>query len=104
MSLLWNDSIKLPNGYTETTDPDGFSTKTPIYTVGIPANFLSTTRADKTLANQSGYTADIKIEIVSCNYNDQETLIDEKNSREYDIKETYQEKNKETIQLTCQRR
>lgn len=101
---MWNDSIKLPYGYEETTDEDGFTTKIPSFIGGIPANFKSTTRADETLANQVGYTADVVIEIMSCNYNGQEVLVDEKSDKEYDIKRTHEVYGKETIELTCQRR
>jgi len=101
---MWNDSVKIPNGYTETTDSDGFTTSVPIFIGGIPANFKSTTRADETLADQKGYTADIIIEIMACNYEEQDTLIDEKNGRTYEIKRTHSAEGKETINLTCQRR
>jgi hypothetical protein len=101
---VWNDSIKLPNGYTETTDVDGFILKTPLYISGIPANFLSATRSDETLANQIGYTADVIIEIMECNYSGQNILIDEKDEKEYEIKRSHKAPRKEIIQLTCQRR
>jgi hypothetical protein len=101
---MWCDSIKLPKGYEESTNENGFPVNIPTYTESIPANFLSAKRADKTLANQRGFTADIVIEIMACNYNDQNTLVDEKSEKEYDIIDTYQEKGKDTMQLTCQRR
>ena len=101
---MWNDSIKLPNGYTVVTDDDGFDKKTAIFTDGIPANFKSTTRADETLANQVGYTADVIIEVMACNYDKQSELVDERDRKPYDIKRTHEVYGKETIELTCQRR
>lgn len=101
---MWNDSIKLPNGYITVTDDDGFDKKTPIYIEGIPANFKSTTRADETLANQVGYTADVIIETMACNYSNQSELVDEKDGKTYEIKRTHEVYGKETIELTCQRR
>jgi len=101
---MWNDSIKLPSGYTTTTDKDGFDTSIPDFIDGIPANFKSTTRADETLANQEGYTADLIIEIMACNYGEQKELVDEKNSKGYDIKRSHEVYGKEIIELTCQRR
>ncbi len=101
---MWVDSIRLVNGYNEVTDENGIVTQTPLYSESIPANFLSAKRADKTLANQSGYTADEVIEIMACNYNKQGSLVDDKDNEVYEVKDTFHDRKKETIQLTCQRR
>lgn len=98
------ESIKLPNGYTENIDEDGFPTRIPNYIEGIPASFKSTTRADETLANQSGYTADVVIEIMDCNYNGADILIDESTGEEYEVKRTHKVRGKDTMELTCQKR
>lgn len=101
---MWSDSIKLPVELFDITNENGYDKKIQEFISGIPANFKSTTRSDETLASQVGYTADVIVEIMSCNYNGQKFLIDEKNDQEYEIKRTHEVYGKETIELTCQRR
>lgn len=101
---MWNHSISIPGKIVFTTDDDGFTTEKTTFITGIPANFKSTTRSDETLANQVGYTADLVIEIMECNYSGQDVLTDEKDGKEYEVKRSHVVDKKETIELTCQRR
>lgn len=102
---MWNKSIKLQESSTVTTDEDGFSSSSSTtFLEGIPANFKDTTRYDKMLANQDGYTADQNIEIASCNYSGQKKLYDEENGDEYEVKRTFRADKSMNIVLVCERR
>lgn len=98
------NSIKIPTGYTEREDEDGFVIKEPTYLTGIPCTFLSATRNDEILANQKGYTADMVIETMACNYNGEKEVVDESTLEAYEVKRTFRDYKKGIIQLTCQRR
>lgn len=101
---MWNKSIKLVIGVDITTDEDGFDTEVERYLEGIPANFTDTTRNDELIANQTGYTADQNIEILSCNYNGEKFLYDEENGNKYEVKRTYRKDKSMNLVLTCERR
>ena len=47
-----------------------------------------------------GYNAELVVEILSCNYNNQPLLINCKNNKKYAIQRTF-EVTSEVIQLTC---
>jgi len=95
----WSDTITLVI-YEKTKDKDGFEVKTPIKVEHIPANFKSVTRKEEEHSNKLGYKADVVIEIMKINYSDEETLIDEKNSKTYAIKRTFA-RSSEIIELVC---
>lgn len=103
---MWNGSIKLPIGSEGGgKDSNGFPIE-PVYIFmdGIPASLTDVTRNDEMLASQKGYTADLIVEIMACNYSGQSFLVDESTGKEYDIVRTHQRDKKMTISLTCQYR
>ena len=60
---MWTTSIALPVSNIESQDSAGFVQEDRDYQSGIPANVLDATRNDVLLANSSGYTADVIMEI-----------------------------------------
>lgn len=101
---MWNKSIKLPVSKEEKQDPDGFPEISYKYMKKIPASFTDVTRNDELLAYQMGYTADQTVEIMACNYNGQQFLVDEKTGEIYDIKRAYRQDKSMKVILTCQKR
>ena len=99
---MWNRSIKLPIGKTTVVDADGFGTDEITYMDNIPANFQDLSRNATVLANQNGYNATMSVEIVACNYNGQEFLVDEVNGVIYDVKRTFRKDKGNTISLDCE--
>lgn len=95
----WVDAIKLVS-LTSTKDSDGFEVEVETETDKIPANFISVTRAEEEHSKIMGYNAELVVEILSCNYNNEPLLINCKNNKKYAIKRTY-EISSEVIQLTC---
>lgn len=95
----WRDSIYLVS-YTSTKDSDGFEVEDENKTQEIPANFKSVTRAEEEHSKVMGYTAELVVEIMKCNYDGQEVLIDGDTEKKYAIKRTF-EISSEVIQLTC---
>ena len=51
-----------------------------------------------------GYTADQTVEIMACNYNGQQFLVDEETEEIYDIKRVYRKDKSMKVILTCQKR
>lgn len=103
---MWNSSISLP---VKKNDPqineNGVMTAASYeFLEGIPADFRDCTREDEVLAKQNGYTADLTVEIMSCNYSGQSFLVDETTGDIYDIKRRFQKNKSMRIQLTCQKR
>ena len=80
---MWTRSIKLQRKESRQQDKDGFIREGEVYTESIPANFTDVTRNDELLAAQKGYTADQNVEIMSCNYNGEEYLLDESDGASY---------------------
>lgn len=101
---MWNKSIKLVTETQKNKDKDGYTTKQESYLEGIPAKFLDTTRNDEIVANQIGYNADLKIEIMACNYNGERILYDEETGNRYEVKRSYKPENTGKVQLICERR
>lgn len=101
---MQNKSISLPIRKVRTQDSEGFVHEHYEYMWHIPANFSDTSRNDETLAAQKGYTADVNIEIMACNYNGAAFLIDEEDGHIYDIKRTFKKDKSMKIVLTCERR
>ncbi len=95
----WVDAIKLVS-LTSTKDSDGFEVEVETETDKIPANFKSVTRAEEEHSKIMGYNAELVVEILSCNYNNQPLLINCKNNKKYAIQRTF-EVTSEVIQLTC---
>lgn len=95
----WKDAIYLVS-YTTTKDSDGFPVVVMNKSEQIPANFKSVTRAEEEHSKIMGYTAELIVEIMLCNYSGQEELIDCCSNKKYAIKRTFEETS-EVIQLTC---
>lgn len=95
----WVDAIKLVS-ITSTKDSDGFKVEVETETEMIPANFKSVTRAEEEHSKAMGYTAELVVEIMTCNYHNQPLLINCKNNKKYTIQRTF-EISSEVIQLTC---
>lgn len=95
----WKDAIYLVS-YTTTKDSDGFPVVVENRTKPIPANFKSVTRAEEEHSKIMGYTAELIVEIMLCNYSGQEELIDCYSNKKYAIKRTF-ETSSELIELTC---
>lgn len=95
----WKDAIYLVS-YTTTKDSDGFPVVVANKSKPIPANFKSVTRAEEEHSKIMGYTAELIVEIMLCNYSGQEELIDCYSNKKYAIKRTF-EKTSEIIELTC---
>lgn len=101
---VWTKSISLPKSKETSQDADGFESEELEYIKGIPANIKDTTRSDEVLASQSGYSADIVVEIMEGCYNGASFFIDESTGITYDIQRSYGADKANTIQLTGQRR
>lgn len=95
----WKNAIELVS-YTVTKDSDGFPETIENKTKPIPANFKSVTRAEEEHSKIMGYNAELIVDIMKCNYNNQEELIDYDTNKKYSIKRTY-EKTSEILELTC---
>jgi len=98
MNCNWNQSISLIS-YDVTIDDDGFEKITEKKRKNIPANFKSVTRKEEEHSNLLGYNADLIIEILSANFLNEETLIDESTNKRYAIKRIFY-KTSELIELT----
>lgn len=95
----WKDAIYLVS-ITSTKDPDGFNVEVENKTELIPANFKSVTRAEEEHSKIMGYNAELVVEIMLCNYNNQPLLIDGTTNKKYAIERTYSPSS-ELIELTC---
>ena len=93
-------SIALPVSNSESQDSAGFVQEDRDYQSGIPANVLDATRNDVLLANSSGYTADVIMEIEAAAYSGQGYFIDEATGDVYDIRRTFRKNYSNRIQLT----
>ena len=101
---MWINSIKIPTGEKVEQDEAGFPTKRLTFMEGIPANFRDLTRNDQILASQSGYNADVLVEVMACNYSGQKTFIDEATGDVYEVKRTFKKSKGNSVYLTCERR
>ena len=97
---MWVTSITMIGHKEETQDAAGFVSEDSDKITGIPANRLDTTRSDEMLANESGYTADIVMEIEAAAYNGQSSFMDEATGDWYDIRRTFRRNKSNRIQLT----
>ena len=98
MNSNWNHAITLIS-YNKTIDDEGFENVVEDRVENIPANFKSVTRAEEEHSKILGYNADLIIEILSCNFNNQVTVMDEDTNKKYAIKRVFF-LNSEIIQLT----
>ena len=98
MNSNWNHAISLIS-YINTIDDDGFKKVTEKITEHIPSNFKSVTRAEEEHSKILGYNADLIIQIMACNFSNEETIIDEDTGKKYAIKRIFY-KTSEIIELT----
>lgn len=101
---MWNNTISLPIKKVTEQDSAGFIDESWEFMGGIPANFMDSTRQDELLANRSGYTADVIVEIQACNYQGASFFVDDSTGDVYDIKRTFRPDRSMMIQLTGERR
>lgn len=97
---MWVTSITMAGSKEEKQDSAGFVSESTEKIIGIPANCLDATRNDEILANESGYTADVIMEIEAAAYNGQSSFMDEATGDWYDIRRTFRKNKSNRIQLT----
>lgn len=85
---MWTTAISFSVG-KEQTISEGFPKEAILYGGQVMANRLDVTRADLTLANQSGYSVDVVMEVFAEAYNGSAYFRDESTGREYDIVRTF---------------
>lgn len=95
----WTDTVKLITILKE-KDSAGFKANKKEEGLEIIVNFIGVTRKEEEHANQLGYTADLSLEIMTANYENQELLKDVITGKEYRIKRVYP-KSSEILILTC---
>lgn len=95
----WTDAIYLVT-LDSTKDSDGFDEEIETKSELIPANFKSITRSEEEHSKIMGYNASLVVQIMLCNYNNQELLIDDYTNKKYAIERTYPVSS-EIIELTC---
>lgn len=98
MNNNWNHSISLVS-YDVITDDEGFDNTIEKKREHIPANFKSITRKEEEHSKLLGYNADLIIEIMSANFLNEETLIDEDSNKKYAIKRVFS-RTSEVLELT----
>lgn len=99
MNNNWTDTIFLLRN-TPTKDEDGFHTYNETRTPEIPACFKSITRQESEHSRNFGYTADLVVEILSANYNQENFLINGADNKRYSIRRIFPI-SPERVQLTC---
>ena len=98
MNSNWNHAISLIS-YRKAKDTEGFEIMQEEVSNPIPANFKSVTRAEEEHSKNLGYNADLMVEIMAIDYNNQETLLDVDTNKKYAIKRVYAISS-EKLQLT----
>lgn len=101
---MWTSAICFSVQSVVTENEDGGQELWESWGRQIPASFKDSTRDDEVLAHQFGFTADVNIEIMACNYDRQAYLMDAATGDIYDVKRTFKPERSGTIVLTCQRR
>lgn len=101
---MWNNSISLPRKRKGVQDRDGFVATETIYERNIPASFTDVTRHDEILAAQKGYAVSQNVEIMECNYNGEEYLIDESTGDIMHIRRVFRKDKSMKVVLSCERR
>lgn len=101
---MWTHSIKLMSSNEVTYDDDGFPIESSEWLEHIPANYTDLTRQDRELANQLGYDAEVNVQIMSCNYSGQRSLVDEETGETLYVQRTYKPDRGDLVTLTCGRR
>lgn len=97
---MWNGSIILMKTMQTGQNENGFPQEKYEYSEEIQAKVSDTTRTDETAGYQRGYSADIVVEIVGCNYNGESMFQDVGTGTIYEVKRTYTPPNSMNIILT----
>lgn len=95
----WKDIVYFIKINKNNKDGDGFPIPEETKSDPIVSNIIGVTRAEEEHANKMGYTADLEVEIMSVNYDNQEILETEDGNR-FRIRRTYP-KTSEILSLTC---
>ena len=95
---MWNGSICFIKKKTTEKDKEGFCKSEIEMSEEIPA------RSDATLGNQRGYSADISVEILACNYSGESMFKDIATGKIYEVKRTYRKQKTMMIALTGEER
>lgn len=101
---MWNGSICFIKKKTTEKDKEGFCKSEIEMSEEIPANIGDATRNDETLGNQRGYSADISVEILACNYSGESMFKDIATGKNYEVKRTYRKQKTMMIALTGEER
>ena len=101
---MWNGSIVLMKTIQTGQNTNGFPQSKYEYSEEIPADISDTTRTDEVVGEQLGYSADITVEIVACNYAGESTFKDVGTGIVYDVKRTYKPPKSMNIILTGEAR
>ena len=102
---MWNGSISLPVKRMAGQNRNGFVTDERYeFTGNIPAQMMDASRSEQVSAHQMGYTADIVVSIMACNYNGAGFFVDDATGIIYDIRRTFIRPNSMTIELAGERR
>ena len=101
---MWNGSIVLMRTIQTGQNTNGFPQSKYEYSEEIPADISDTTRTEEVVGEQLGYSADITVEIVACNYAGESTFKDVGTGIVYDVKRTYKPPKSMNIILTGEAR
>lgn len=101
---MWNGSIVLMKTIQTGQNTNGFPQSKYEYSEEIPADISDTTRTEEVVGEQLGYSADITVEIVACNYAGESTFKDVGTGIVYDVKRTYKPPKSMNIILTGEAR
>lgn len=101
---MWNGSICFIKRKEWKQDREGFAKVIQELSEEIPADIGDATRGDETLGNQRGYSADISVEILVCNYSGESAFKDMSTGKIYEIKRTYRKQKSMRIVLTGEER
>lgn len=99
MNNNWKDIVYFIKINKNKKDVDGFPISEETKSDPIVSNIIGVTRAEEEHANKMGYTADLEVEVMSVNYDNQEILETEDGNR-FRIRRTYP-KTSEILSLTC---
>ena len=95
----WKDIVYFIKVNKDKKDKDGFPITEEEKSKPIVANIVGVTRSEEEHANKMGYTADLELEIMTINYDNQE-ILEVENGNRFRIRRTYP-KTSEILSLTC---
>lgn len=101
---MFNKIIKFPVKQELHQDESGFASETYQWIEDVPACFKNATRNDEILAQQTGYTADVIVEVDAVNYPGSNFFVDMETGDSYWIRRTFTKENGNILQMTAERR